>query len=164
MATNVQIVSRDFAGHMGEYAGAQTPADFGDVRREYVALRQGCGLYLLNWRTKIGLRGSDRVRWLNGMVTNNIRDLAVGHGVYAFLLNPQGHIQGDFNAYSDGDMLIVDTDQSQLEKIVAAFDQYIIMDDVEVVDLQCGDPALRHRRDRRAASVLQKLGIEATEA
>jgi len=29
---------------------------------------------------------------MNGMVTNNIRDLAAGHGVYAFLLNPQGRI------------------------------------------------------------------------
>lgn len=135
MATPLQIVSTEFAGHLGEYAGAQTPADFGDVRHEYLALRKGCGIFLLNWRTKIGLRGADRVRWLNGMVTNNIRDLAGGHGVYSFLLNAQGRILGDLNAYNDEDALIVDTDQNQREKIAATFDHFIIMDDVEVVDL-----------------------------
>jgi folate-binding protein YgfZ len=131
----LQVIAGDFAGHMGEYRGAQTPADFGDVRREYDVLRKGCAVYLLNWRTKIELRGGDRVRWLNGMVTNNIRDLATGHGVYSFLLNPQGRILGDLNVYNDGEALVVDTDQSQREKIVATFDHYIIMDDVEIVDL-----------------------------
>ncbi len=65
-------------------------------------------------RAKISLTGGDRVRWLNGMVTNNIRDLAPGHGVYAFLLNPQGHILGDLYAYNRGESLLVDTDQSQI--------------------------------------------------
>ena len=86
-------------------------------------------------RAKISLTGSDRVRWLNGMVTNNVRDLAPGHGVYAFLLNPQGHILGDLYAYNRGESLLVDTDQSQLEKILAVFDKYIIMDDVEVTNV-----------------------------
>ena len=94
------------------------------------------GVYDLSSRAKISLTGSDRVRWLNGMVTNNIRDLEPGHGVYAFLLNPQGHILGDLYAYNRGESLLVDTDQSQVEKILAVFDKYIIMDDVEVADQQ----------------------------
>ena len=142
---------------MGEYAGAQTPADFGDVRTEYAALRKGCGVYLLNWRTKIGLRGQDRVRWLNGMITNNVRDLAIGHGAYSFLLNPQGRILGDLNAYNDGESLIVDTDLSQREKVVSTFDHFIIMDDVEIVDLQDVYSAIGVSGPR-SREVLQKLG------
>src|SRR5215469_7479191 len=121
--------------HLGEYAGAATPAHFGDVRAEYLALRKDAALFDLGWRSKLSLTGSDRVRWLNGMVTNNIRDLATGHGVYAFLLNPQGKILGDLYAYNLGDSILVDTDHSQREKIQATFDHYIIMDDVEVADL-----------------------------
>ena len=94
-----------------------------------------CGVYDLGFRAKLSLTGTDRVRWLNGMVTNNIRDLAAGSGVYAFLLNPQGHILGDLYAYNRGESIVVDTDQSQLEKILATFDHYIIMDDVEVTNL-----------------------------
>jgi folate-binding protein YgfZ len=111
---------------------AGSPSDFGDVRDEFQALISGSGVYDLCSRAKISLTGGDRVRWLNGMVTNNIRDLAPAHGVYAFLLNPQGRILGDLYAYNRGESILVDTDQSQLEKILAVFDKYIIMDDVEV--------------------------------
>ena len=114
---------------------ASPVADFGDVRSEFGALQSGSGVYDLSSRAKITLSGGDRVRWLNGMVTNNIRDLAVGHGVYAFLLNPQGHILGDLYAYNRGDSLTIDTDQSQAEKLLATFDHYIIMDDVEVANV-----------------------------
>src|SRR3984893_17744080 len=105
------------------------------VRTEFRALLSGCAVYDLSARAKIALTGGDRVRWLNGKVTNNIRDLAVGHGVYAFLLNPQGHILGDLYAYNRGDSLMIDTDQSQSQKLLATFDHYIIMDDVEVANV-----------------------------
>lgn len=115
---------------------AVTPAsDLGSVGSGFAELVSGCGLFDLGSRAKIALTGSDRVRWLNGMVTNNIRDLAVGKGVYAFLLNPQGHILGDMYAYNRGGSVTIDTDRSELEKLLAIFDRYIIMDDVEVTNL-----------------------------
>jgi folate-binding protein YgfZ len=120
---------------VGEYRGATTVARFGDLEAELAALRAGCGVYDLGFRAKLSLTGGDRVRWLNGMVTNNIRDLATGHGLYAFLLNPQGRILGDLYAYNRGESIVVDTDRSQSEKILATFDHYIIMDDVEVKDV-----------------------------
>src|SRR5580704_6599306 len=87
-----------------------TTADFGDVRAEFQELLTGCGVCELSWRGKAALTGSDRVRWLNGIITNNIRDLSPGHGVYAFLLNPQGRILGDLYAYNQGNSLLVDTE------------------------------------------------------
>jgi folate-binding protein YgfZ len=109
--------------------------DFGDAKGEFAALLSGCGVFDLGSRAKITLTGNDRVRWLNGMVTNNVRDLQTGHGIYAFLLNPQGHILADLYAYNRGDSLVVDTDQWQMEKLLATFDHYIIMDDVEVANI-----------------------------
>jgi aminomethyltransferase len=115
---------------------AVTPAsDLGNLHSEFLGLVSGCGLLDLSSRAKIALTGGDRVRWLNGMVTNNIRDLAVGKGVYAFLLNPQGHILGDMYAYNRGESLTLDTVHSELEKLLAIFDRYIIMDDVEVANV-----------------------------
>jgi folate-binding protein YgfZ len=119
----------------GDYRGATTAARFGDQQAEFAALRGGCGVYDLGFRAKISLTGGDRVRWLNGMVTNNIRDLADGHGVYAFLLNPQGRILADLFAYNRGESITVDTDLGQAERLLATFDHYIIMDDVEVANL-----------------------------
>jgi folate-binding protein YgfZ len=104
------------------------------VYGEFRALLDHSGVYHLADRAKIVLTGGDRTRWLNGMVTNNVRDLAVGHGVYAFLLNPQGHILGDLFAYNRGESILIETDNSQRAKLLSTFDHYIIMDDVEVSD------------------------------
>lgn len=123
------------AAAIEEYRGAITASRFGGPQEEFSALRESCGVYDLGFRARISIKGSDRVRWMNGMVTNNIRDLAVGHGLYAFLLNPQGHILGDLYAYNRGESIFVDTDRSQTEKILATFDHYIIMDDVNVTSL-----------------------------
>src|ERR1700733_3167591 len=113
-----------------DYRGAMTAVRFADPQVEFAALVSSCGVYDLGSRARISLTGADRVRWLNGMVTNNIRDLAPGRGVYAFMLNPQGRILADFYVFNRGDRLLIDTDQSQAEKILAAFDHYIIMDEV----------------------------------
>jgi folate-binding protein YgfZ len=118
-----------------DYRGATTAARFTDPHVEFASLLNGCGVYDLGFRARLSLTGNDRARWLNGMVTNNIRDLAAGHGVYAFLLNPQGRILGDMVVYNLGESLLVETDRSQAEKILATFDHYIIMDDVEVANI-----------------------------
>ena len=123
------------AARIAEYRGTATAARFSDPQAEYSALQTSCGVYDLGFRVKVSLTGGDRVRWLNGMVTNNIRDLATSQGIYSFLLNPQGHILGDLYAYNRGESITVDTDRSQVEKILATFDHYIIMDDVEVQNL-----------------------------
>jgi folate-binding protein YgfZ len=118
----------------------QTYLQNGDVQsssamaREFHALIAEAGVYELS-RGRIALTGTDRVRWLNGMVTNNVRDLAVGRGVYAFLLNPQGHPQADLYVYNGGESIVVDTDRALLKKVLGIFDHYIIMDDVEVDDI-----------------------------
>jgi len=119
----------------GEHEGAATVPDFDDTRAEFQALLSGCGLYDLSWRSKIAVTGGDRVRWMNGMVSNNVRDLATGHGAYAFMLNAQGRIQADLYVFQRGDSLLVDTERGQREKVLQLFDHYIIADDVEIADI-----------------------------
>src|SRR5690348_18474100 len=110
-------------------------ADFGDTRSEFRALVAAAGVYELGARAKVSLTGGDRVRWLNGMVSNNIRDLAPGHGVYAFLLNPQGHILGDLYVFNRGESLGAEIDGEQAQSLVQILKRYIIMDKVEIEEL-----------------------------
>jgi folate-binding protein YgfZ len=145
-----------------ENRGATTATLFSNVHEEFSALLNGCGVYDLGLRGRISLTGSDRVRWLNGMVTNNIRDLAAGSGVYAFLLNPQGRILGDMTVYNPGEALMVETDRSQVEKIIATFDHYIIMDDVEVTNVSEQETALGLAGPKSRA-ILNAAGIEVPE-
>jgi len=126
-----------------QHDSTQSPApDFGDVRAEFHALLSGCGVYDLGGRAKIALTGGDRVRWLNGMISNNVRDLPTGHGVYAFLLNAQGRIQGDLYAFNRGESLLADMERGQRDKIWDLFDHYIIADDVEMADVSAKIAAL----------------------
>lgn len=109
----------------------------------------------------IRVTGSDRVRWLNGMVTNSIQALAPGQGCYNFALNAQGRIQGDLNVFApadDPDALLLETARDQVPALLSHFDHFIIMDDVELADVT----------DQRAgvllvgpnaASVLQRLKL-----
>jgi folate-binding protein YgfZ len=147
---------------LGDYRGAATATRFADPQEEFSALLSRCGVYDLGFRARISLTGSDRVRWLNGMVTNNIRDLAPGRGVYAFLLNPQGRILADMSAYNLGEMIVLETDLSQVDKIVATFDHYIIMDDVEVTNISEKQTTLGLAGPRSRA-ILNAVGIEVPE-
>lgn len=141
---------------------ASPATDFGDVRAEFRALVSACGVYDLSSRVKISVAGGDRVRWLNGMVTNNVRDLGQGHGVYAFLLNPQGHILGDLYAYHRGDSLLLDCDQFQSQKLMATLDHYIIMDDVEVANVSDQLTAIGVAGPT-VQEVLRRAGIEVSD-
>lgn len=143
---------------MAEYCGAETARSFGDPRAEYRELISGCALYDLGWRAKIVLTGGDRVRWANGMVTNNIRDLAEGHGNYNFVLSAQGRIQGDLYIYNQGDHLLVDTELWQKPRLLEIFDRYIIMDDVEVTDIPDKLTAVAVQGPK-SLEVLHKLGL-----
>jgi folate-binding protein YgfZ len=119
----------------GEYAGARTPVSFGSPSDELASLRSGAAVFDLSWQGKLVVTGEDRVRWMNGMVTGNVRDLNVQHGIFAFVLNPQGRIQADATIFNRGEYLLLTSELSQIPRIKEFFDGYIIMDDVEVTDV-----------------------------
>lgn len=150
------------SARMENYRGADTPASFGDSAAEFRALLEGCGVYDMSWQSKLALTGEDRVRWLNGMVTNNVRDLGVGQGVYCFVLTAQGRIVADLVAYSRGDFLLVTSDRSQTAAITEIFDRYIIMDDVEVADISDKLSALGVAGPN-AAHTLKNAGVEVAQ-
>ena len=139
----------------------RTAVDFGDIRREFAALVSGCGVFDISTRAKVELTGRDRVRWLNGMVSNNIRELAPGSGVYAFLLNPQGHILADLYAYNRGESLVVDIDRLQVQKVLELFRRYIIMDKVELNSSE--SVSIMGVAGPSAEEVLRRAGIEVPE-
>jgi folate-binding protein YgfZ len=141
-----------------EHSDVTTASDFGDVRAEFQTLLSGCGLYDLSGRAKIAVTGNDRVRWMNGMATNNVRDLAPGHGVYAFLLNAQGRVQADLYVFQRGDSLLVDAERGQREKVLQLFDRYIIADDVEITDVSDNLTALG-LSGPQSRNILERAGI-----
>jgi glycine cleavage system aminomethyltransferase T len=144
-----------------QYRGAETAAVYSDTGHEFGALISGVGLYYLSWRVRFTVSGKDRVRWLNSMISNNVRDLPVGQGIYNFLLTPQGRIQGDLYAYNHGEYLVLETDQTQAENLFTLLKRYIIMDKVELAkDNKLAGIGVA---GPEALELLKKVGIKVPE-
>jgi aminomethyltransferase len=114
---------------------AETQAAEHHIAAELEALLHHAAIAPLDSTGWIRVTGSDRVRWLNGIVTNNIQSLQPGEGVYNFVLNAQGRIQGDLTAFPLEDSILLETSRDQIPTLLAHFDRFIIMDDVEVADI-----------------------------
>jgi folate-binding protein YgfZ len=124
------------------HAGCETPQSFSSAPAELDALLHGAAAFDLGYRTRILITGSDRLRWLNGMVTNSVQSLPERTGNYTFILNAQGRIQGDGYVYREADFLLLDTDRSQAGHLMQHLDHFIIMDDVELHLLDSSSTAI----------------------
>ncbi len=120
---------------LGEYRGGVVPARFSSVADENRAVRGASGLFDFSFRAKIALTGADRVRFLHGMVSNDIKKLAPGKGTYAAMLNAQGQILADLRVYNAEDRLILDVDAALRDKIQTLLKRYIISDKVVIEPL-----------------------------
>src|SRR5690242_5567611 len=83
-------------------------ADYGDTISERRALAEQCGVLDLSFRSRVCLTGTDRVRFLHGQVTNDIKQLKPGSGCYAALVTAKGRMQSDLNIYCLTEELLLD--------------------------------------------------------
>ncbi len=119
---------------------------------------QGAAISPLNETGWIRATGEDRVRWLNGMVTNSIQDLKPGKGSYSFVLSVQGRIQGDAYIFAEPDAILLETAAVQVPGLIALLDRFIIMDDVELADISATHSGLAITGPE-ASPLLTKLGL-----
>src|SRR6266702_2986385 len=148
---------------MGVWFGSALPDSFVDTAAEYRYARETVALIDKNYRAYLSLTGPDRVRYLNAILTNNIKDLSEGRGIVSLLLNPQGHILAEIETYAFSDKLFCVSYAMIRERLVEWLDKYIIMDDVTLTDetARYGTLALE---GPKAASVVQELtGIDVTK-
>ncbi len=87
------------------YRGALTPRELDAPETETEALASGAAIHDLGWMRRVSVRGSDRFRWLSGMVTNTVNDLFPNTGAWNLVLNAQGRIQGDLTVWREGEEL-----------------------------------------------------------
>jgi aminomethyltransferase len=119
---------------IGASFGCALPDDFGNWLEEYRAARETAALIDKNYRAYLRFTGPDRVRYLNAILTNNIKDLAAGNGIVSLFLNAQGRIQAEIETYATTDDLFCVSYAMIRETLVPALDKFIIMDDVTLTD------------------------------
>ena len=86
-------------------------------------------------RGTLRLTGVDRVRFLNGMLSNDVAKLGPGETCYAMLLNRKGRILADLFVLALEDGLLLDTAPGTHAEVRQVLERHIIADDVVIHDL-----------------------------
>ena len=115
--------------------GIELPERFTDPVEEYQAVREKAGLIDLSFRVQVRMTGEDRISFLQGMISNDVKALQPGTGCAATLLTEQGRIVADLRVYALDNALLLDVDARVREKMIEALSRFIIADDVEMEDL-----------------------------
>src|SRR5260370_27778737 len=158
--TPLAAMHQSAGARMGVWFGCALPDDFGDAAAEYRHARQSVALIDKNYRAYLGFTGPDRVRYLNAILTNNIKDLPAGQGNVSLLLNPQGHILAEIETYALGDKLFCVSYAMIRERLIAWLDKYIIMDDVTLTDETERYRTLALHGPNAAAAVREVSGVD----
>ena len=82
----------------------------------------------------VKLVGTDRVSWLQGMVSNDIARLRACEGCYAAHLNPHGRIISHMVVLADDDSLWLQLERDNVVSMIEEFDKLLITEEVEISD------------------------------
>ncbi len=92
-------------------------------------------LFDLSDRVKLRISGSDRVRFLNGQVTNDVRKANANLSMAACVLNAKGKMNGLIFLTAGADDLFLDADPELSETLSQRLERYVIADDVTIEDV-----------------------------
>src|SRR5438128_9673699 len=98
----------------------------------YADFKKRGGIADLSSRAKFHLTGSDRVRFLNGQVSNDVRKLSPRESLHACVMTPKGKMCGDIFISAGPDFLRIDAEPALRESLAARLERYIIADDVTI--------------------------------
>jgi folate-binding protein YgfZ len=132
--TPLRALHQRAGARVDEWFGCQLPEEFGDWRRGFRFAHESVALIDKNYRAYISFTGPDRVRYLNAILTNNVKDLAPSHGIPSLLLNAQGHILAEIETYALPEQLFCVSYAMIRQRLIETLDKYIIMDDVTLTD------------------------------
>lgn len=126
---------RSLGATFQEEGGWELPERFQDPVQEHRAVRESVGLIELPFRALIRVTGTERTRFLNGLLTNDIARLEDGKGCYTCLLTPQGKILTDLDVYAFHDYHLLELDFQWKERALDHLNKYVIADDVSFEEL-----------------------------
>ena len=86
-------------------------------------------------RGVVEITGSDRVGFLQGLVSNDVTRAAPGRLVWAALLTPQGKWLADFFIGADGERLLLECERAQAPMLVARLARHRLRADVALRDV-----------------------------
>lgn len=97
-------------------------------------LRAGAVSFDLTGRGCIHVSGPDRVAFLQGVVSNDIRALAPGSGCPALFLTPKGKLRATLDVLALEDRFLLDTEPTLAVSLTEGLRSYVVYPPVEIED------------------------------
>jgi len=89
-------------------------------------------------RAKFRVTGTDRFRFLNGQITNDLRKASEAVTLEACVLNAKGKLNGHIFIAALGESFLVDAEPELREPLRTRLERYVIADDVQIEDVTDG--------------------------
>lgn len=92
---------------------------------------------VVDWsdRGTLEVRGPDRLRWLDAILTCDVGRLGVGTGSFGLLLNRQGKIRSDVSVIAAADRALVAVASGTAPALRESLDRMLVMEDAEILDV-----------------------------
>lgn len=127
---------------------------------EYKAVRERAGLIDISNRGRIEVKGKNSVQFLQGLVSNDVKALVPGQGVFSAFLNVTGRILADSFIYKIGEGFLIDVAPANGEKIYQSLAKFVPAGDFFVTDVT-DETALLTLQGAQADDVLARAGVSA---
>src|SRR5271169_1736283 len=121
----------------------------------YAAAREGAAAAVLEERGVLAVRGPDRQKFLNNILSNDVGSLRPGEGCLAALMDVKGRLVALARVLVAADAVFVEVDGGRLERVEAALAHYRVAAPVRFTKLDSSVVALV---GPKAAGLLQALG------
>ena len=89
----------------------------------------------LSARAKFRITGTDRFRFLNGQITNDLGKASEAIAIEACVLNAKGKMNAHIFVSASGESFLVDAQPDVHETLRARLGRYVIADDVQIEDV-----------------------------
>ena len=108
-------------------AGVEVAQTLGPVELEYAALRKSCVLIDQPQRGSVEISGSDRIDFLNRMLTQDLRPLSGGafRWLESFWLSRKGRIDADVRVIGLTDRVVFDLDIHSVATLIETLGAYL---------------------------------------
>ena len=126
------------------------------------AISKGVGIATIADRIIVRIVGDDRLPFMHGMCSNDIKGLATGAVAPALILTEHAHIIADFFVYAEADALLMEIDRALWPKARAHLEKFLVADDVEFEELDV--VGVLDLEGPAAASALAAAGGDAAPA
>ncbi|HEY8811827.1 MAG TPA: glycine cleavage system aminomethyltransferase GcvT [Candidatus Dormibacteraeota bacterium] len=147
-------------GRMVDFGGWELPQQYSSIRDEHLAVRNVAGVFDLSHMGRLDVRGRGAADFLQGVLTNDVSQVAPGRAQYTLLCREDGGILDDLVIYrrAEDDFLVVVNASNRLKDVAWLRDHLpagVTLDD------RTHDISLIALQGPRAESLLPVGGLDA---